>query len=239
MDRIWNQAWRIVVRELKIDRYYLAASTLFIAYMAFFSGLMVSMISEEARFSFVADLFFWAVASMTGYYFSRRMMKFLAEDSYTQMLAYYRVLPISPKVIALARCQQLAFATAFNGILLFGLMYALHSGIREQLDPGAFVAFALLWTGFGLISNSAYVVLELSVRGKAYFWYSLALVVALTLLVLILHFSGIHIVEGTMRISKEHGVFSPIAWSFFAAGVLSIYVSYRALVIKLPKRSLA
>jgi len=236
---IWNQAWRIVGRELKIDRYYVIASTLFIAYMAFFSGLMVSMISEEPRFSLVADLLFWAVASMAGYYFSRRMMKYIAEDSYTQMLAYYRVLPISPKVIALARCQQLALATMFNGILLFGLMYALNPGLRESLDLKGFIAFALLWTGFGLISNSAYIVLELSVRGKAYFWYSLVLLVILTVLVLILHFSGVHIVEGTMRISKEHGVFSPIAWSFFAAGVLSIYVSYRALVIKLPKRNLA
>lgn len=236
---MWSQAWRIVVRELKIDRYYLAASTLFIAYMAFFSGLMVSMIVEEPRFSLVADLFFWAVASMTGYYFSRRIMKYIAEDSYTQMLAYYRVLPISPKVIALARCQQLALATVFNGILLFGLMYALHSGVREQLDPGAFVSFALLWTGFGLISNSVYIVLELSVRGKAYFWYNILLVVVLTLLVLVLHFSGVHIVENTVRISREYGVFSPIAWSLFVAGALSIYVAYRILAAKLPKRNLA
>ncbi len=236
---MWSQAWRIVGREFKIDRYYVIASTLFIAYMAFFSGLMVSMISEEPRFSLVADLLFWAVASMTGYYFSRRMMKYIAEDSYTQMLAYYRVLPISPKVIALARCQQLAVATAFNGILLFGLMYALNPGLRELLDLKGFIAFALLWTGFGLISNSAYIVLELSVRGKAYFWYSLVLLVILTVIVLSLHFSGVHIVENTVRISKEYGIVSPIAWSFFAAGVLSIYVSYRTLAIKLPKRNLA
>lgn len=239
MDGTWNQAWRIVGRELKIDRYYVMASTLFIAYMAFFGGFTISMMPKEPSLSLVADLLFWAVASMAGYYFSRRMMKYIAEDSYTQMLAYYRVLPISPKVIALARCQQLALATAFNGILLFGLMYAVNPGLREQLDPAAFISFALLWTGFGLLSNSAYIVLELSVRGKTYFWYSLVLLVILTVIVLSLHFSGIHIVESTVRISKEYGLSSPVSWSLFAAGVLSIYGSYRTLSIKLPKRNLA
>ncbi|GGN99591.1 hypothetical protein [Saccharibacillus kuerlensis] len=239
MAGTWRQAWLIVGREFKIDRYYVAGSIVFVLYMAFFGGMAIAKLHEEPRLSLVADLIFWIVVSMVGYYFSRRITKYITEDSYTQMLAYYRVMPISPQVIAMARCLQLILATLINGTLLFGTLYLFHSGIREQMNIESFIAFSLLWTGFGLLLNSIYITFELMLRGKAYFWYSLILTVILTAAVLILHFSGVPIVEGTIRICASKGLASPLVWILFGAGAASVYAAYVFIVRGIPLRDLA
>lgn len=239
MGRTWRQAWLIVVREFKIDRYYVLGSIVVILYMAFFGGMVIAELPETPGLSLMANLLFWVIVSMVGYYFSRRITKYITEDSYTHMLGYYRALPIMPQVIALARCIQLILATLVNGTLMFGLMYVFHSGIREQMDIGAFVSFALLWTGFGLMLNSLYIVFELRLRGKPYFWYSLVLMIVLTTAILILHFSGVHLVESSVQVSVEYGLASPASWILFALGAASVYAAYMLIVKGVPRRDLA
>ncbi|MCQ4087355.1 hypothetical protein [Saccharibacillus sp. JS10] len=239
MSGDWSQAWLIVRRELKIDRYYLSASILFIGYMAFFGGLLIAAVKTEPSLSLAMDIIFWAITTMIGFYFSRRIMKYITEDSYTHMLAYYRSLPISPKVIALARCQQLILATVVNGVLLFGLMYAFHGSIREQFSVGAWISLAIFWAGFGLISNSIYIVLELLLRGKAYCWYSIAFMGIVVAIIVILHLSGFHIVEENVRATVYSEMALPITWIMLALGILSMIAAYRIIVQKLPRRNVA
>lgn len=239
MGRTWRQVWLIVGREFKIDRYYLLGSLIFIIYMGFFVGLMLGQLRQDTRLGLLADLMFWAVASMVGYYFSRRIAKYIAEDSYTHTLAYYRTLPISANVLASARVLQLLLATLLNGMLLFGIMYASSASLREQLDLGAYLVFALIWTGFGLTLNGLYVAMEFLLKGKAYFWSSLVLMIGIMLSVLALHVSDVHVVESSIRISADQGAASPAMWVLLALGAVSVCASYIVIARRLPRRDLA
>ncbi|OWR27740.1 hypothetical protein CDO73_21365 [Saccharibacillus sp. O23] len=239
MGGTWRQAWSIVGRELKIDRYYVMASLLFIAYMGFFTGMFIGEMPERGSLLLMLDLLFWAIASMAGYYFSRRITKYITEDSYTSMLGYYRTLPISASVLAAARMLQLLLSTLCNGTILFVVMYLVHDGVRTQMNLGAYLVFALTWTAFGLAFNSLYILLELLMRGRAYFWYSCVLLVVMELIVLIAHYSGWSFVGSSIRISAERGAASPALWILLILAASAIVVSYRIIVQRLPRRDLA
>lgn len=239
MGGTWRQAWSIVGRELKIDRYYVLGSLILIAYMGFFSGMLIGELPRRGGLLLALDLVFWAIASMIGYYFSRRMIKYITEDSYTSMLAYYRTLPISPQALAWARLIQLLLSTLLNGTLLFCLIYFVHDGVREQLNPGAYLVFVFTWIAFGLMSNSFYILMELFMRGKGYFWYNCALVVVIEGLVVAAHYSGWSLVGSSLRLSAERGAASPALWILVALAAVSILVSYRTIVKRLPLRDLA
>ncbi|NGZ77427.1 hypothetical protein [Saccharibacillus alkalitolerans] len=239
MGGTWRQAWLIVGRELKIDRYYLSGSLVFILYMGFFGGITLGEIAEDKRMLLLVDLIFWIIASMVGFYFSRRITKYITEDSYTHMLAHYRTLPIATEVLVVARYMQLLMATLCNGVLLFGLMYAVSSGIREQMTLGEYAAFALTWTAFGVTLNCFYIMMEFLLRGKGYFWYSLVLMLVLELAILSLHLSGVSVVQSSIEISARLGGASPAMWIMLALGAVSAYVSYRFIVRRLPLRDLA
>ncbi|MDO3412617.1 hypothetical protein QWJ34_22820 [Saccharibacillus sp. CPCC 101409] len=239
MKENFRQAWLIVVRELRIDRYYLLASLLFILYMAVFAGLMISALDREPRFSLLADLLFWLAVSGIGYYFSKRIFKYITQDSYTHMLAYYRTLPIPPQALALARILQMVMSFIVNGIVFFGLMYTLYGELRQLLGIGAYIGFALTWTGLALLTNALYIVMECLMKGKAYFWYSFVLMIGVTAIMLILRLTGIHPLEESIRTSARLGMASPVMWLLLAAGIASAYWAYRTIVRRLPKRNLA
>lgn len=239
MGGIWRQVWLILGREFKIDRYYLLGSLLFIVYMGFFGGLMMGQLREQPGLSFLANMMFWIIASMIGYYFSRRIAKYIAEDSYTNTLAYYRSLPIGVEALVWARIAQLLLATLFNGILLFTIMYLSAAGLREQLDLGAYVVFALTWTGFGLLLNSLYIAMEFLLRGRAYFWNSLILMAVLMLTALALHLSGVHVVASSISMSAERGAASPAMWVLLALGAAGVCAAYGFIKRGVPRRDLA
>lgn len=240
MGGTWRQAWSIVGRELKIDRYYVMGSLVFIAYMGFFSGMIIGELPhQKGGLLLMLDLLFWAIASMIGYYFSRRIIKYITEDSYTSMLGYYRTLPISASVLAAARLIQLLLSTLCNGTLLFVMIYVIHDGVRAQMDLGAYLVFALTWTAFGLAFNSLYILMELLMRGKGYFWYSCVLLVVMEAVVLLAHYSGVSFLESSIRVSAERGASSPALWILLALSAASIVASYRTIVKRLPLRDLA
>lgn len=239
MGGTWRQAWSIVGRELKIDRYYVMGSFVFIAYMGFFTGLFIGEMPERGGLLLMLDLLFWAVASMAGYYFSRRITKYITEDSYTSMLGYYRTLPISASVLAAARLIQLLLATLCNGTILFVMIYIVHDGVRAQMNLGAYLVFALTWTAFGLMFNSLYVLMELLMRGRAYFWYSFVLLAVVEVIVLVAHFSGWSFVQSSIRVSVERGASSPALWILWILAAVAIVASHRIIVQWLPRRDLA
>ncbi|OWA35174.1 hypothetical protein B9G55_10885 [Saccharibacillus sp. O16] len=238
MDGTWRQAWSIVGREFKIDRYYILASLILIAYMGFFSGIMIGEIPQKSGLLLVVDLIFWAIASMIGYYFSKRIAKYMMEDSYTSMLAYYRTLPISPQALVLARMIQLLLCTLFNGTLFFIIVYFVHHGVHEQMGLAAYLVFAFTWTAFGLIFNCLYIGMELLMRGKGYFWYNCALVLVMEAIVVGLHYTVGSIVESSIRISVDRGVASPALWILLLLAAASIFAAYRVIVSRLPLRNL-
>ncbi|GJM74508.1 hypothetical protein HMSSN036_67240 [Paenibacillus macerans] len=157
----WKDAWVIFKRDLHGDRLYLIWNVLFMLYMALMMSFMFEPGEREASFlKPLADFLMLLLIPFTGFYFSRRSFNYLKEDSYTQMLRFYRTLPIPADAVMLGRIIQLVTAIFFNGVLYFAALYLLSATLRSELSPAGYIAFALTWCGYGLLLNGAYIYFE-------------------------------------------------------------------------------
>ncbi|MFD1177409.1 hypothetical protein ACFQ3W_14025 [Paenibacillus puldeungensis] len=236
----WKSAWIILKKDLRGDRLYLIWNVIFMLY----TGLMISVMfrpSDEAKIyiSPVSDFLMLMLIPVTGFFFSRRSFSYLKEDSYTQMLRYYRTLPIPLPVIMKSRILQLIAALLFNGIFFYTTIYLISSHLRSELGLGQFLAMALTWTGYGLMMNGLYICFELLMKGRAYLWMTLVSMIAVGLLAFVIDWFGGNVTLFSIEMSKQYSLLSPLMWGVLALGILVLIVCCNLTQRKLVKRDLA
>ena len=132
----WKQAWWLTRSEWSKDRYQWLWSAMFMIYVGAMGGVMLYGQREESALNTISDSYFLLMIPFQGFIFSRRSFRYIQEDSYTQMLTYYRRLPISAETVMWGRIQQALLAFIFNGIFYYGALYVsvMHlEGFRSQV----------------------------------------------------------------------------------------------------------
>ncbi|CAM3104860.1 hypothetical protein PASE110613_16815 [Paenibacillus sediminis] len=234
-----RDAWFITVQDLKNERLFITFSFLFMVYMGGILSFMIRTNSDVDRFfykSFI-DFMFFLLIPMLGFYFSRRSFKYLQEDSYTQMLAYFRSLPISLRVVMYSRVIQSLLAFAMNSVIVFSMIYWL-SGLSTQLTIVQYISFTITWIGIGLAITGVYINFEFLYKGKIYLWYTLFIMLVTAVLVAGLHFLGINVMSLVIESAQRWGMLSPLMWGSVVIGLIVLAMLCKTTLNKLERRDL-
>ncbi|WP_340021084.1 hypothetical protein MHI24_18970 [Paenibacillus sp. FSL K6-1096] len=237
-----QQAWVIVRSEFRGDRWKLLwallFSVLFMGYFSAITGMVIDDTLTAHEKQLLSDVLMVTMMLMLTISFSRRTMKYISEDSYTRMLAYMRALPVPVAAILCKRKLDTLFAVVMNSTLFFSLLYALSPGIRAELSPVSYLAFAFTWIGYSLIIAGMYIMIEFSVSGVMYFW----IISGIMLLALgvsgLVYLAGGNILLTTVAVSKSWALGSPLMWGALVAGVLSIQLFSKWTIHRLKSRDL-
>ncbi|OBA05224.1 hypothetical protein A9P44_15645 [Paenibacillus polymyxa] len=236
---IMKQAWMITRQDFRKNPYAALWTLLFIAYLGFTMSFAVSVQwGEHAALSPVADFIMLALIPFLGFFYNRRAFKYLQEDSYTHMLAFFRTLPIPMKAVIMSRIQQGILAFVVNSVIFFTLLFTLSGTLRIYASTGFFVSFALTWIGYGMLIQAIYIHLEFLKRGKEYFWLSIVVMIMCGIVTIIVRVCGANLVLITASYSKEWMLLSPVMWGALLAGAFGMFVSYLVTQRKLMKRDL-
>lgn len=119
---IIKQAWKITRHDFRNNPYVMLWTLLFIAYLGFTMSFAVSVHwDERGNLSPVADFIMLVLIPFLGFIYNRRAFKYLQEDSYTHMLAFFRTLPIPMNAVIMSRIQQALLAFVMNSVIFFTL----------------------------------------------------------------------------------------------------------------------
>lgn len=237
-----KNAWVIVRSDFKGDRlkllWALLFAVVFMGYMAALAGMVLDDAMDRGEGRLLSDVLLVTIISMLGITFSRRNMKYLADDTYTRMLAYMRSLPVPAEVILCKRKLNTLFAFILNSTLYFGLIYTIGANIRSELPVTAYLAFALTWIGCGLVIAGIYIFIEFSFSGKAYFLIMIIVIFLAIGIAGLVYLAGDNMLLASVSVSKEWGLRSPLMWGSLLLGIVSVQLFSRWTIHRLKSRDL-
>lgn len=238
----FKNAWFIVRSDFRGDRLKLLWAVLFaivfMGYMSALSGMVFDDAIGRGDGKMLSDFLLATIISMLGITFSRRNMKYLADNSYTRMLVYMRTLPVPAAVILCKRKLHMLFAIAMNGTLYFGSIYAISAHMRSELPVTEYLAFALTWIGYGLVISGLYIFIELMVSGKAYFLYMIIFMFLSMGSAGLVNLAGGNLLLASVAFSKEWGLLSPLMWGSLLLGTVSVQLFSKWTIYRLKSRNL-
>ncbi|MFF2909477.1 ABC-2 transporter permease [Paenibacillus sp. NPDC057934] len=240
--RTFKQSWFIIFGDFRGDKskiLFAAAFSLF--FMGYLGGLTALILNDTLGGKdrdVLADFMLLTVVPVLGFTYSRRTMKYWSQDSYTKMLMYLKSLPIPMEVIVSKRKIQTFLSFGLNGILFFGLIYAIGEHIQANLNWTEYLSFAFTWIGYGLMIAGVYIYIEFLFSGKAYGWLTM-LIMALSLATaVIIWLSGGNLFIFTIESSKEWGLLSPVMWGMLLVGLIALQVISKWTLHRLKRRNL-
>lgn len=236
----WKDAWFIFKKDLRNDRLYLIWNVIFMLYVALMLGSLVGA-REETDYVMnpMVDFLMLAMVPFTGFFFTRRSFNYIKGDTYTQMLRYYRVLPIPLKTVIRKRLIQLGAAMLLNSVLFYGGIYLVTKLMNNSgLGLGTFIVFALTWNGYGLLINGVFIYFELLKKGKVYLWLTFLLMLGLGLIAFAANWFGGNLMSFTLEFSRQHLVRSPLMWGTLAVGIVGLASLSSVTLRKLNQRDL-
>lgn len=237
----WKDAWFIFKKDLRNDRLYLIWNVIFMLYVALMLGSLVGA-REETDYIMnpMSDFLMLMMVPFTGFFFTRRSFNYIKEDSYTQMLRYYRVLPIPLKTVIRSRLIQLGAAMLLNGILFYGSLYLvtyLMNGSGMGLGP--YLGFCFTWMGYGLLINGLFIYFELLMKGKVYLWLTFLIMLVLGVVAFVTNWQGGNLFSFTLDNSRRYVLLSPLMWGSLIGGGLGLALLCSVTLRRLTKRDLA
>jgi len=235
----WKDAWVIFKKDLYTNWLYLIWNVIFSLYIGgMLSFMLYSVNQAETDLLPLADFFMLMMVPMVGFFYSRRSFSYLKEDSYTQMLRYYRTLPIPAKTIMKSRYVQLIFTIIFNGFFFFSTIFFFLMLMKAEISFNHFISFTLTWIGYALFMNGFYIYLEFLKRGKIYFWMAMILFLVTAIVSVIIGVCHGNILKYTLDTSGRYLLLSPVMWGALLIGVLFLYLTGLLTSRKLTDRDL-
>lgn len=235
----WKDAWFIFTRDMRKDRLYLIFSVVFMIYTGFMLTAMIhSRIEAQFILNPIVDLMMMMMIPLIGFYFTRRSFCYIKEDSYSQMLMYYRTLPIPTEAIMISRYIQMGIAIILNGIFLFGVMYLIPFGLSDMSFMN-YLVFALTWVGFAIMINTIYIYFEFLHNGRMYLIQTFAVMLCSIIPALIIAALGGNLVLYSIECSERYGFASPLMWGSLIMGFIMIGTIGKITKYRLDQRSFA
>lgn len=237
-----KHAWFMVRADLRGDKLHLLKVLVFSILFMGYLGTMTATFTEDALGTGagrgLSDFLMISFIPFLGFALSRRTLKYLSEDSYTRMLAYMRSLPVPAAVILSKRKLSAVLAFCLNGVLFFGLIYAISANIRTELTGISYLVFAITWIGFGLMMTGIYIFVEFLVSGKAYFWITALLMLLSLGVALLIYWADGNLLLYSISCSKEWGLLSPLMWGTLLLGTASLQLFTKWTIHRLKSRDL-
>lgn len=236
----WRDGWFIFLKDLKAGRYYLIWNVIFMLYMGTTTSFIFS--GEDSAKDILhplADFMLLLLVPFTAFAFCRRSFRYLKDDSYTQMLFYYRMLPIPMKAVMKGRWIHMGFSLLFNSIFYYGTLLWLSSSFWGEIDLSAYFAFALTWIGYAVLMTSGYIYFEFLKRGRTYMWMTIIVNGLVAGLAFVVNLFDGNVILFVMKYSKEYGLLSPVMWGSLLIGILILGNMSRITIRKLGARDLA
>ncbi|MNO28427.1 hypothetical protein D3C76_183200 [compost metagenome] len=233
----WKDAWFIFITDLRGEWLYLLWNIFFMVYLGIMLGGLART-SGEVEFILhpTMDIMMLLLSPMIGFLFSRRSFSYLREDSYSQMLQYYRSLPIPTKVVTLSRQLQGLAAILFNGIFMYGAMYLLPFNL-DKMQVSEYLVFVLTWIGYTFLINGIYIHFEFLNKGRTYFWLTILLMICTVIIAFIIRGFGGNVLNYTIESSMKYGFASPVMWGALLIGLIFFSASGKFTTSKLDQRS--
>jgi hypothetical protein len=213
-------------------------TVIFMGYLAILTSFFADDVLANHELAIRVDFLLLPIIPLLGFSFSRRNTKYWSEDTYTRTLTYLRTLPVPTTVILCRRKIQAVCSFAINGLLFFGIVYAISENFRTELTLPSYFAFALTWIGFGLIVSGIYIFIEYLFSGKAYLGFTLLVVLVSWMISLLVMLGGGNVFLYSISCSKEWGLLSPIMWGALLLGTISIQLFSKWTIHRLKSRDL-
>ncbi|MCM3784782.1 ABC-2 transporter permease [Neobacillus mesonae] len=237
-SRVWKQAWWMTKNDLWRDRFNWIWTLLFTAYTGLICGSLMHGAVEDKGYTLMGDNMFLMFVPFLGFFFSRRSFRYLQEDSYTQMLAYMRRLPVPTIAILWNRIIQMLITFLINGLVFFALIY--FAELRsENFGLSGVLAFAVTWIAYGLFINAMFIFWEFNMSGKWYFVLTMIMFVICIGGALVAAILDQNLIEITMQQSAAYGLLAPVMWGTLLVGAVSLAVSFKLTYKQLLKRDLS
>ncbi|USB33763.1 hypothetical protein [Paenibacillus sp. YPG26] len=234
----WRDGWFIFWNNLRSAPFYLLWNIVFMLYMGFMTSLLFTPENRDLTDS-VPDFMMLLVIPFTGFMFCKRGFRYLMDDSYTQMLFYYRTLPIPLNVVMRSRVIQVLFALLFNNLIFFGFLLLVNYSYWSELSTVGYISFALTWVGYALLMTGSYIYFEYLKRGVIYMWASMIVNALVATLAFVVYMNGGNLIRWIMEYSKQYGLLSPVMWGSLAIGGLLLSLICRITLRKMAVRDLA
>lgn len=220
----WKDAWAIVERDLRNDRLYVIANVIFMIYLGLILSTIVDTANEsEFMWTPLGNYLMLTTVPMTGFFFSRRDFNCIKEDSYTQMLRYYRTLAIPLNTIIRGRLTQLAVAILVNNLFLYVAFYGFMIMLGDSwIEVDTILAFAFTWLGYSLLIHGVFIYYEFLTSGRVYFLTTLLFIVVFGLVGLIMNAWGIDLIKITLDFSMQYTLLSPLMWGTLLVGGIGL-----------------
>lgn len=237
-SKVRKQAWWMTRQEMGRDWLQWIWTLLFTAYAAIMCGASMHEALKDKGYTLMGDNFFLIFVPFLGFLFSRRSFRYLQEDSYTQMLAYMRRIPVPVDALLLNRIIQMLITFVINGIAFFSLIYV--AALRgEQFGLSGVLAFTIMWIGYGLFINSIYFYWEFNCSGKRYFVQTMALMLFTLLVSLLAAMFDQNLIKITLQQSADYGLLSPMMWGILLIAAASLTISFKLTRRQLLQRDLS
>ncbi|WP_458120252.1 hypothetical protein [Paenibacillus sp. Z6-24] len=234
----FKNGWVITRKEITQNRMMFVWATAFMLYMSLLVGGIYFVSVDEVLDSGLIDFIMLISALMLGTDYSRRAFRMMQEDMYTEMLAYYRTLPIPFAAVLGSRLQQMLIMFIYNSLLFFTVIYVLGARHIPDMTLSGYLAFALSWAGIGLILLSIYIYWEFTTNYKQYRMYNLIVMAVIIIIGAIGSFSNRNISGQLLRQSLQSELVSPLPWILLAAGSAAVFIAFWMTDRKAKRRDL-
>ncbi|RAR44037.1 hypothetical protein [Paenibacillus sp. MDMC362] len=241
MQQVLHNAMKIVKKDFASDKLQIVWNIVFMVYMGFATSVIIDNQFEhmDEYINPLIDFLLVFYAPLLGFLFSRRSFRYLNEDSYTRMLYFYRSIPVPASAIFVSRIMNSLIAFFINGIVLFGVIYAIGNHIRAAMDIPSYIAFILTWMGIGFLITGPYIYWENMCSGKKYFGMSLLVMVITSGTAVMLSLLGYSVFEFVVRASIQWGLLSPVMWGSLMVGLASMLLISKLTYIRQQTRDLS
>lgn len=226
MHRPYREAWMLVKSDLVRFKWGLLMTVAFSVYMATMSGLVLRELfrGDEVltrAFKGVADFVFLFTIPNLGFFFSRRSMRYMKDDSYTKWMRKLRILPIDARTIVYSRTMQMCVALLINMSIVIVGHYLLSETLRS-LDWISILSYVFMLVAYAVAVNWLYISCELSMSGRLYMRYTFILLGVITVVSVLVGVADGSILQTVVDVARSY------PWMGI---VLSIVIIVNSMVI--------
>ncbi|EJW19669.1 hypothetical protein M5X00_12585 [Paenibacillus alvei] len=204
----YRDAWKIVRNDLIRFKWGIFMTIVFSAYMAVMSGLMLKALLNGVEpaskaLKGMTDFVFLVTIPNFGFFFTRRSMRYMKDDSYTKWIRKLRILPIDVKTVVLSRTMQMLVALFINMSVMLVGQYMLSEKIRS-LGWISSISYVLMLIAFAITISWVYISLEVSLSGRLYMRYSFILLGIITVVSVLAGAANESILQSAVGVAESH-----------------------------------
>ncbi|WP_027094635.1 hypothetical protein [Cohnella thermotolerans] len=165
---------------------------------------------------------------------NRTVFTYWRNDPFTRRIAHWRTMPIPIRAIVGARIAQAVLVMAIAGSLFIAMQAIAHSSFDKTAGAAEWIAAGLVWIGYGLTVQAAYLYLELGFPGKMFVIWYLGYTLLVGLISALAAWQDVSLIREVLRAVSKQPLLLPAAALLVAAVALGL--AYRLTIRRMQIR---